>query len=85
MTNAGFAVIHNCQTLARDVLAYNMPGIEAAGYDVVLTVHDEVVAEAPVETDETEMVRILASNPPWATGLPLAAAGFCAPRYKKED
>ncbi|MDD2989847.1 MAG: hypothetical protein PHI64_12900 [Zoogloea sp.] len=84
-THGGKLTGNICQTLARDVLAYAMPPIERAGYDIVLTVHDEVVAEAPESLDEGPMVRILATNPPWASGLPLAAAGFSAPRYAKED
>ena len=85
MTDGGFAILHNCQTIARDILAYNMPNIEAAGYDIVATVHDEIVGEAPVSLDETRMVELLATNPPWADGLPLAAAGFSHERYRKED
>ena len=84
-THGGKLTGNVCQTLARDVMAYNMPAIERAGYDIVLTVHDEVVGEAPEFLDEGEMVRALATNPPWSAGLPLAAAGFSAPRYKKED
>lgn len=84
-THGGKLTGNVCQTLARDVLAYAMPRIERAGYDLILTVHDEVVAEAPESLDEGPMVRILATNPPWTAGLPLAAAGFSAPRYKKED
>lgn len=84
-THGGKLTGNVCQTLARDVLAHNMPAIEAAGYEIVLTVHDEVVAEAPVSLDETRMVELLATNPPWADGLPLAAAGFHHDRYQKED
>ncbi len=84
-THGGKLTGNICQTLARDVLAYSMPRIERAGYDIVLTVHDEVVAEAPESLNEDLMVKILATNPPWSTGLPLAAAGFSAQRYKKDD
>ena len=76
-----------CQAVARDVLAHNMPAIEAAGYEIVLTVHDEVVTEAPA-TDEyssDELSGLLAASPPWAAGMPLAAAGFSFNRYKKDD
>lgn len=83
-THGGKLTGNVCQTLARDVLAYNMPAVEAAGYDIVMTVHDEIVGESPISLDEGPMVRALATNPPWATGLPLAAAGFSAPRYKKD-
>jgi hypothetical protein len=84
-THGGKLTGNVCQTLARDVLAYNMPAIEQAGYDIVMTVHDEVVAEAPVSLNEDRMVELLATDPPWATGLPLAAAGFHHDRYMKED
>ncbi len=35
------------QATARDVMAANMPGVEDNGYDIILTVHDEVLTEAP--------------------------------------
>jgi hypothetical protein len=84
-THGGKLTGNVCQTLARDLLAYNMPAIEAAGYSTVITVHDEIVAEAPLSLDEGPMVKLLATNPPWADGLPLAAAGFHHDRYQKED
>lgn len=75
-----------CQAVARDVMAHNMPPIEAAGYQIVLTVHDEIIADAPDVTDfnEDHLSSLLAATPPWATGMPLAAAGFTTNRYKKE-
>ena len=75
-----------CQALARDILAYNMHALEQAGYDIVLTVHDEVICEAP-DTDDfnpKHLSSLLATNPPWADGLPLAAGGFEAYRYRKD-
>lgn len=75
-----------CQAVARDVLAYNMPGIEAAGYPIVLTVHDEVLCETP-DTDnynDEQLSSLLSANPTWAPDMPLASAGFTAYRYKKE-
>lgn len=75
-----------CQAVARDVMAHNMPAIEARGYQIVLSVHDELICEAP-DSDEfthTELASMLAANPPWAKDMPLAAAGFEAYRYKKE-
>lgn len=75
-----------CQAVARDVMAHNMPGIEAAGYEIVLTVHDEVICEAP-DSDEfnaEHLASLLAANPPWALDMPLAAAGFETYRYRKD-
>lgn len=75
-----------CQAVARDVMAHNMPLIEAAGYEIVLTVHDEVICEAP-DSDEfnaEHLAGLLAANPPWAPDMPLAAAGFETYRYRKD-
>lgn len=75
-----------CQAVARDVMAHNMPRIEAAGYEVVLTVHDEVICEAP-DSDEfsaEHLSSLLAANPPWALDMPLAAGGFEGYRYRKD-
>lgn len=75
-----------CQAVARDVMAHNMPAIEDAGYAIVLTVHDEIIAEAPDTPDfnPEHLASLLAANPPWALDMPLAAAGFEAYRYKKD-
>lgn len=75
-----------CQAVARDVMAWNMPAIEAAGYAITLTVHDEVITEAPDSADfnAEHLGSLLAAVPPWATGMPLAAGGFEAYRYRKE-
>lgn len=75
-----------CQAVARDVMGWNMPEIEAALYAILLSVHDELITETP-DTEEfshKELSRLLSTNPPWADGLPLAAGGFEAHRYKKD-
>ncbi|WP_185625863.1 DNA polymerase I [Burkholderia cepacia] len=75
-----------CQAFARDVLFYNMPAVEAAGYDPVLKIHDEPVTETP-DSDEfnaDELARMIATPPEFAPDIPLAAAGFSAYRYKKD-
>lgn len=75
-----------CQGFAGDVLKHGMPVMEAAGYEIVLTVHDEAVTEAP-DTDDytaTGLAKIMATVPSYAAGLPLAAAGFECKRYRKE-
>lgn len=79
-------IVHNCcQASARDVLAYRMPDIEKAGYEIVLTVHDEIISEAP-DTDEythEHLAELMSAGCDWTEGLPLAAAGFEAYRYRK--
>lgn len=75
-----------CQGLARDVMGHNMPAIEDAGYEIDLSVHDELLTEAEDRPDysHTELAALLAANPPWAQDMPLAAAGFEAYRYRKD-
>lgn len=74
------------QAVARDVMANGMGRVEAAGYQIVLSVHDELISEAPDEDEFNDgaLSAILATVPEWAPGLPLAAAGFEALRYRKE-
>lgn len=79
-------IVHNCcQAFARDIIAYNMPEIEANAYFTTLTVHDEVICETEDEEhfNEDELSSLLAANPSWAPDMPLAAAGFQTYRYKK--
>jgi DNA polymerase len=85
-THGGKMVENACQAIARDVMADAMPRVEQAGYPIVLTVHDEPVTE-PLDSDvfsSDGLSAILATNPEWADGLPLAAAGFETTRYRKE-
>ena len=74
------------QAVSRDILAASMQGIEDAGYQIVLTVHDEIIAEAPDEEDfnATALAAMMSTTPAWAKGLPLAAAGFETYRYRKD-
>jgi DNA polymerase bacteriophage-type len=81
------------QGTARDVMVNGMLAVEAAGYPIVLTIHDEVVAEILKRScgdgilgwlpDAENFSRIIATPPKWAPDLPLAANGFQAERYKK--
>ena len=85
-THGGKLFENLCQAIARDVMAANMPLIEAAGYQIVLTVHDEIIAEAPdsPEYNVDHMASLLATPPSWAQDMPLAAAGFETYRYRKD-
>lgn len=85
-TYGGKLVENITQAVARDILAEAMPKIEAEGYRIVLTVHDEIISEVP-DTDEYShetLSGLMATNPTWASGLPLAAAGFEDYRYRKD-
>jgi DNA polymerase len=74
------------QAIARDVLGYNMPAIEEHGFDIVLSVHDELLTETPDKDlwNHHRLAALMSNVPPWAEGLPLSAAGFETTRYRKD-
>jgi DNA polymerase len=63
-----------------------MVGAEEHGYEVCIRVHDELITEVPdtPEYNVPQLASTMATNPSWAVGLPLAAAGFETHRYKKD-
>ena len=73
------------QAMARDVLAYGMLGLDRAGYNIVLHVHDEVAAEVPVGTGSIEeFEQIMATMPAWCSDWPIkATGGWRGKRYRK--
>ena len=73
------------QAIARDCLAVAMKNIEAAGYQIVMHIHDEVILDVPAERADLDTVCKLMCQPiPWAEGLLLNADGFVGDYYKKE-
>jgi len=85
-TYGGKIVENHTQAVARDVFMHGLRRAEEAGYAVVLRVHDELVCEVPDEPGYTHeaLAAMMAENPGWTTGLPLAAAGFTSRRYRKD-
>ena len=72
------------QAVARDLFAAAMPRLEAAGYPIVLHLHDEIVAEVPEDFGSVaEIKRIITASPDWAAGLPIAAKGDERERFCK--
>jgi DNA polymerase len=58
--------------------------IEAAGYPIILHVHDEIVAEVPLGSgSREELIRLLTRRPVWALELPIAANAWRESRYTK--
>jgi DNA polymerase bacteriophage-type len=75
---------HIVSGTARDIMAWAMLRAEKAGYKIVLTVHDELVAEVPEGTGSVEeFIKIITAIPEWAVGCPINAEGWRGKRYKK--
>lgn len=73
------------QALCRDLLAWSMPVVEAAGYPIILSVHDELITETPDDDryNVAELEEAMCHLPSWARGFPLAAEGDIMYRYRK--
>ena len=85
-TYGGKLVENAVQAIARDVFMHGMLRAEEEGYSVCIRVHDELVCETPDEPAYSSdgLAALMATNPSWSAGLPLAAAGFEAYRYRKD-
>lgn len=86
-TYGGKLVENIVQAIARDILAVSMIKLHNAGFDIVMHVHDEVVAELDDKMAESklqQMCEIMGEEVNWAEGLPLGADGYTTKFYKKD-
>lgn len=74
------------QGTARDFLAVAMLNLDKAGFEVINSVHDEVlllVEEQNGESAMADVIKIMTTPPSWAPDFPLAAEGWHGKRYRK--
>ena len=72
------------QATARDLMATAMMALEVKGYNVILSVHDEIISEVPDNFGSLdEMIDIMTQVPAWAKGCPINAEGKQGKRYRK--
>jgi DNA polymerase len=84
-THGGPLVENADQASSRDLLAEAMYRIDGRiEFDLLLSIHDEAIAEAPIGTMPLkEFEEIMSEVPPWAPGMPIAAEGWIGPRLRK--
>lgn len=85
-TYGGKLVENITQAVARDVMAESMLSLDESGYEIVLTVHDEIISEVDIN-DKTKTVQgftsIMEETPGWASGLPIGVESYESMRYRK--
>ena len=82
----GLACENITQAVANDLLRHSMRMLDAEGYEIVLTVHDEIVLECSInEVEQTtrRLEEIMCTPPEWAVGLPLDVEAQTMTRYGK--
>jgi DNA polymerase len=82
-TYGGSLVESACQGMAACVLQDTIHRLEAAGFPVILTVHDEALAEVPLSADFDKFHQLMRTRPTWAPDLPIEAESQKAERYGK--
>ena len=74
------------QAIARDLLGDAMLRMQDEGYEIVASVHDEVIIEVPeinAKDHYNRLVEIMSTPPQWAEDLPLNADGGVMMFYQK--
>jgi hypothetical protein len=74
------------QGLARDIFSDMMLRVEAAGYQCIMHVHDELIVEVDADKAELalqEIVGIMSTPPEWIPDIPLSAEGKIMTQYAK--
>ena len=84
-TYGGMLVENLTQATARDLMAQAMVRCDDhPKYDVLMSVHDELIAECPIGVGNVkEFEQLMAETPAWAHDCPVDAEGWIGMRYRK--
>jgi len=72
------------QAISRDCMAESMLRVEAGGFTVLLTIHDEILSECKKGTKtKAEFEALMSERPTWGLDIPLKVGAWSGLRYKK--
>jgi DNA polymerase len=87
VTSHGGKLTENAvQAIARDILAEGMLRADDAEFDIVGSVHDEIITETyddGFDPDYKVLEHLMSLPIAWCPGMPLGADGYSGPYYKK--
>ena len=72
------------QAVARDCLVEKLLQLEAAGYNIVFHIHDEVIIDVRQDQHLADVVEIMKKPVSWAPDLPLNADGWEGEYFTKD-
>jgi DNA polymerase len=82
----GVLVENVVQAIARDLMAEAMLRVEKAGWELVLSVHDELIGERFTLSEDLSLAlfcELMEQVPAWGEGLPIKVEGYSERRYRK--
>lgn len=83
-TYGGKLVENIVQATARDILGIVMLRARRAGLPIVFHVHDEIIAETPIDRPLADVEALFSEPIDWCRDLPLKGAGYSTPYYLKD-
>lgn len=73
------------QAIAYDLMDHGWENAEKIGFEVVLSVHDELGAEGDEDRELYEFEDAMNDTPSWAEGCPVSSEGYVSSRYRKDE
>lgn len=71
------------QAIARDLMVDAMLRLDEYGFEIILTVHDEIVAEMQRKDCLEKFSWLMSRVPAWGQGIPVEVEAWQGPRYRK--
>ncbi len=75
------------QAIAREILKYGLFNAAKAGFNILFHVHDEIVTQRKIGDERYSLKKLIScmiERQPWYGDMPLNAAGWVAPFYRKD-